>query len=113
MNCSEFEGVNRSVISLEYMKVKQAILEYNAVFEPAEEGGFNVSFPALPGCVTFGKTFEESQRMAGEVLELWLEELADQGIDFPETTGLSFVQTIVAPAPRIKKRTKKYASTHR
>lgn len=54
------------------------ISTYPAVFEPAIEGGYNVSFPDFPGCVTFGKTFEEAQVMAKEVLELWLEELASQ-----------------------------------
>lgn len=49
-----------------------------AVFEPAIEGGFNVTFPAFPGCVTFGHTFEEAQEKAGEVLELWIEELKSQ-----------------------------------
>lgn len=38
------------------------ISSYYAVFEPAEEGGYNVSFPEFPGCVTFGKTFEESKK---------------------------------------------------
>jgi len=50
-------------------------LQYHAVFEPAEEGGYNVSFPQFPGCVTFGCTFEETKKKAQEVLELWLEEL--------------------------------------
>ena len=37
-------------------------LQYHAVFEPAEEGGYNVSFPQFPGCVTFGRTFEETKK---------------------------------------------------
>ena len=55
---------------------KQAILKYLAVFNPAEEGGYNVSFP---GCVTFGKSFENGKKMAKEVLELWLEEISSGG----------------------------------
>ncbi len=55
----------------------QRIASYFAVFDPAEEGGFNVSFPDFPGCVTFGKNFEQARAMAHEVLELWLEELAE------------------------------------
>lgn len=46
-----------------------------AIFVPAEEGGFNVSFPDFPGCFTFGRTLAEAKRMAREVLELWIEEL--------------------------------------
>lgn len=55
-------------------KSQYKILEYPAIFEPAKEGSYNVSFPAFPGCVTFGKTFEGARSKAAEVLELWLEE---------------------------------------
>ncbi len=54
------------------------VLSYFAIFDPAEKGGYNVSFPDLPGCVTFGKNFEEAREKAEEILELWLEELAFQ-----------------------------------
>lgn len=52
----------------------QKIFSYFAVFDPIS-GGFNVSFPDFPGCVTFGKNFEEAKTKAAELLELWLEEL--------------------------------------
>lgn len=48
---------------------------YSAVSNPASEGGYDVSFPDFPGCVTFGRTFEEAQEKAAEVLSLWVEEL--------------------------------------
>jgi predicted RNase H-like HicB family nuclease len=57
------------------MKKQVKIQSYFEVFEPAEEGGFNVSFPDFPGCVTFGKNFEVAKKMAKEVLELWIEQL--------------------------------------
>lgn len=50
---------------------------YFVVFEPDKSGAYNVSFPDFPGCLAFGWTFEEAKRKAREVLELWLEELAD------------------------------------
>ncbi|MDP3899577.1 MAG: type II toxin-antitoxin system HicB family antitoxin [bacterium] len=62
---------------------QKKILEYSAIFEPAEEGGYNVSFPSFPGCVTFGKNFEQAKVKAQEVLELWLEELASNGAKIP------------------------------
>ena len=60
------------------MKKGIKIQNYFTIFEPAEEGGFNVTFPDFPGCVTFGRTFEEAKKMATEVLELWITELVSQ-----------------------------------
>ncbi len=33
---------------------------YTAVFEPAEEGGYVVTFPSLRGCITQGDTLAEA-----------------------------------------------------
>jgi hypothetical protein len=37
-------------------------MKFYVVLEPAEEGGFNVSVPALDGCFTEGETEEEALR---------------------------------------------------
>ena len=42
--------------------------QYTAVFEPAEEGGYTVTVPALPGLVTEGDTFEEARSMVEEAI---------------------------------------------
>jgi HicB-like antitoxin of HicAB toxin-antitoxin system len=39
---------------------------YTVVFEPAEEGGFVVTVPALPGLVTEGDSLEEAREMVSE-----------------------------------------------
>jgi len=44
-----------------------------AVFEPAEEGGFTVYVPSLPGCISEGDTFEEAVENIKEAVELYLE----------------------------------------
>lgn len=51
------------------------IYSYSAVFEPAEEGGYTVSIPALPGCISEGDTFEESKQNIEEAAALYIEEL--------------------------------------
>ncbi|HRZ29555.1 MAG TPA: type II toxin-antitoxin system HicB family antitoxin [Candidatus Paceibacterota bacterium] len=51
-------------------KQSKKILEYTAVFTKAPEGGYDVSFPSLPGCVTFGKNLKEAKKYAKDVLEL-------------------------------------------
>jgi predicted RNase H-like HicB family nuclease len=63
--------------------MNQTNLAYPAVFSPSPEGGYDVSFPDFPGCVTFGSTFEEAKAKAAGVLELWLEELSDSHQDIP------------------------------
>ena len=57
-------------------QTKRINMLYPTIFEPAEEGGYNVSFPSFLGCVTFGRNFEEAKTKAREILELWLEELS-------------------------------------
>ena len=47
---------------------------YPAIFHSAEEGGFWVSFPDLPECLTEGDTMDEAYEMAVEALGLALTE---------------------------------------
>ena len=56
---------------------------YTIQIEPAEEGGYNVFVPALPGCVTQGDTYEEAVDMAQEAIEGFLEALAMAGQPMP------------------------------
>lgn len=54
-------------------KIKREILQYTAIFESAEEGGFTVTIPSLPGCVTEGDTFEEARDNIQEAAKLYIE----------------------------------------
>ena len=78
----------------------QKILSYFAVFDPAEEGGYNVSFPDFPGCVTFGKTFEEAREKAKEILELWIEELDSERQAIPIKTIRPIIDEIQITVPQ-------------
>lgn len=42
-----------------------------------DKGSYLVEFPDLPGCFSFGKTFDEAKEMASEALSLYLEEARD------------------------------------
>lgn len=50
-------------------------MKFNIVLEPAEEGGFNVTVPALDGCFTQGETEEEAIENAKEAIQVYLEGL--------------------------------------
>ncbi len=58
---------------------------YSLVVEE-QDGGYLAYFPALPGCNTWGQTYEKAVRNAREALTLYLETLADNGDPIPEET---------------------------
>ena len=49
---------------------------FTVVFEPAQEGGYTVTCPALPGLVTEGDTLEEARAMAEDAIRAILEACA-------------------------------------
>lgn len=48
-------------------------MKFNVVLEKAEEGGYNVTVPALEGCFTEGSTLEEALNNAREAIICYLE----------------------------------------
>jgi predicted RNase H-like HicB family nuclease len=48
---------------------------FTVLFEPAEEGSFVVTCPALPGLVTKGDTLEEARAMAQDAIRGYIESL--------------------------------------
>lgn len=50
-------------------------MKFLVVLEPAEEGGYNVSVPALDGCFTQGDTEEDALSNAKEAIACYLEGL--------------------------------------
>lgn len=56
---------------------------YTVLFKPAEEGGYVVTCPSLPGLVTEGDTLEQARRMASEAIHGYLKILAQGGLPIP------------------------------
>ena len=56
---------------------------YTVFFEPAAEGGYVVTCPALPGLVTEGNTLEEAREMARDAILAYLESLRKDGEPIP------------------------------
>lgn len=61
------------------------MVEYNytVLFEPAEEGGYVATCPALPGLVTEGDTLEEAREMAQDAIRAYLESLQKDHLPIP------------------------------
>lgn len=60
-------------------------MPYRMEFTPdTREGGFTVSFPDLPGCLTTGETLEEALENASNAKRCWLEAALEDGYPIPE-----------------------------
>lgn len=62
--------------------------QYTILIEPAEEGGYIVTVPALDHIVTQGETLEEAREMAKDLIEGYLASLIKDGRPIPVEKGL-------------------------
>lgn len=60
---------------------------YKIMLHKEPEGGFTVSVPVLPGCITYGENVDEAIAMAKEAIELYIEELQSRGEDIPDDSN--------------------------
>ena len=59
------------------------------------QGGFTVSVPSLPGCITYGENVDEAISMAKEAIELYLEELKERGETIKDDSNILEYSLIV------------------
>ena len=48
--------------------MKKVRYHYNIILRPEPDGGFTALVPALPGCVTYGRTLDEARMMAKDAI---------------------------------------------
>lgn len=68
----------------DYMKMSYRM----EIVEDKEEGGFVVSFPDLPGCITCGETLENAIANAADAKKTWIEAALEEGVEIPEPNCL-------------------------
>lgn len=59
-------------------------MKLKVVFEKSDEGGYTVYVPSLPGCISEGETKEEALRNIKEAIELYLEPVEDETVQYRE-----------------------------
>lgn len=65
-------------------KLTHKIYQYTAVFEPDRKfGGFTVTIPALPGCISEGDNFEHALKNIQEAASLYIEVMKNKDIEMP------------------------------
>jgi predicted RNase H-like HicB family nuclease len=64
---------------------------YKILLKKEPEGGYTVTVPSLPGCVTYGESIEETIELVKEAIELYIESLKayNEGIPKTSPSGLS------------------------
>jgi len=58
-------------------------MKLKVILEPSEEGGYTITVPSLPGCISEGESREEAIRNIREAIELYLEPVEDDQIFSP------------------------------
>ena len=71
-------------------------MEYSVVVHEAEEGGYWVEVPALPGCYSQGETVEEALGNVREAIGLYLDTLREEGHDIPKDEDVVFKVAVTA-----------------
>jgi predicted RNase H-like HicB family nuclease len=67
-------------------------MRYTVVLEQESDGGFVVSVPALPGCVSQGDTRTEALANIREAIELYVEDCQEAGDPVPLEAGKEFIE---------------------
>ena len=76
-------------------------LSYTLVFRPEPEGGFTVIVPALPGCITYGKTLDEAKNMAIDAIQGYIASLKKHGKSIP-SDDQAFITSVRLPKRSMK-----------
>jgi len=62
-------------------------LTYRILLNREPEGGYTVTVPALPGCITYGENVDEAIAMAKEAIELYIESLVEHNEPIPDESN--------------------------
>ncbi|MBI2452704.1 MAG: type II toxin-antitoxin system HicB family antitoxin [Parcubacteria group bacterium] len=77
-------------------------IRYNIILHQEPEGGFTVFVPALPGCITYGRTLHEAQRMAADAIRAYVASLRKHREPIPSDEA-SFIGTVELAEPAGKR----------
>ena len=70
---------------------------YRVIIEPDEHKTFHAFAPALPGCHTWGASFEETRKNIRDAIGVYLRSIIADGEKVPEDRGVEVVETIFEP----------------
>jgi len=62
---------------------KEKTFKFTVVFTPEEEGGYSASVPVLPGCFSYGESFEKAKINIREAIQCHIESLLLDNEEIP------------------------------
>ncbi len=71
-------------------------MRYTVILEQEADGGYVVSVPALPGCVSEGENRDEAMANIREAIELYIADCKEAGDPVPTEAGKEFVKVETA-----------------
>ena len=67
-------------------------MKYTVILQREGDGGYVVTVPTLPGCVSQGDSREEALRNIEEAIELYIEDVTAAGEPVPAEDGREYVE---------------------
>ena len=64
---------------------REKMMKLKIILEPSDEGGYTVTVPSLPGCISEGNTKKEALKNIKEAILLYLEPVEDDLNYSPES----------------------------
>ncbi len=74
------------------------VQNYHVIYKSEPEGGYTVSVPTLPGCVTYGKSLDEAKTMAADAIAGYIESLKKHNEPVPSDND-SFISSMSVGFP--------------
>jgi len=97
-NFSDFDRQNRSVsgrIASHFANCYTCSVKFRVTIEPDEDGIFIAECPALPGCISQGKTRDEAMSNIRDAIQGYLESLKKHGEPIPAPITEAVVEVSV------------------
>ena len=71
-------------------------MKYTVVIRAGNESGYVATVPALPGCVSQGRTRRQALKNAREAIEVYIEALLEDNLPVPVQTDAELVEVEVS-----------------
>jgi predicted RNase H-like HicB family nuclease len=72
-------------------------MKYTVILQREADGGYVVTVPSLPGCVSQGDSRPEALKNIEEAVALYLEDMRAAGERIPAEDGREYVEITLAP----------------